>query len=110
MIATPSIISNTGVPGVPGVPALLGVPGSNYEVSTGTLSGTLLMNSSPTGVGVTFNPSVVFSGSTLPVNNTGSGITNMMNALKDAYSGSSLSSNSTIGSLQAAATTDLAVL
>jgi hypothetical protein len=88
VLAVPSIITNTGT------------TGSSYEISAGTLSGTLLIHAGSNKTGILFNPNqVIFSGATLPENDTGSGITNMMTLLKNAYTGTTLANNATISTL-----------
>jgi type II secretory pathway pseudopilin PulG len=98
VLAVPSIIKNTGT------------IGASYEISTGTLSWTLLINAGSNKTGITYNPNqVVFSGAILPNNDTGSGITNIMIALKSAYTGTILTSSPTISTLLSTSTPWLAL-
>ena len=64
-----------------------------------TLSGKLLVNNKTNSGGVNFLPSVVFSGASLPINDSASGITNLVSAIQNAYSGSSVASVSAIANL-----------
>ncbi|MFZ4461048.1 MAG: hypothetical protein ACOYN2_00410 [Patescibacteria group bacterium] len=74
VLATPSIITN------------IGTAGGSYEISTNSLSGTLLMHANSNKIGVPYNPNrVVFSGSVLPKDDSSLGITDFMNALQSAY-------------------------
>lgn len=80
----------------------------------GTLSGTLLFNGRNLLGASSFNPgtasALVFSGATLPTDNTTGQITNMMAALKVAYSGSDVASNGSIATLLNTSTGGLASL
>ena len=73
LVALPSLISGTGS------------TGETLEIKDNTLSGALLFHNRSNTEGIAFNPTVVFSGASLPKDDTGSGITNMMLAIKSAY-------------------------
>lgn len=84
VLAIPSIISSTGS------------TGQTIEISANVLSGMLLLHGKSNTTGISFNPNaVVFSGTSLPKDDTGSGISNMMSALKSTYSASPDTTNLT---------------
>lgn len=100
VLAVPSIVTNTGT-----------IIGGFLEISTNSLSGTLLFNGKNLASASSFNPNVVvFSGASLPTSDTGGLITNMMNNLKTAYSGSDIATNSSIATLISTASGNLAQL
>lgn len=100
VLAVPSIVTGSGI-----------AAGSLVEISLNTLSGTLLFNGKNLVGASSFNPNnVVFSGATLPTNDTGSGITNMMTALKTIYGTSDIASNANIANLISTSTGGLASL
>lgn len=86
ILAVPSIItSQTGT-------------NQSFEVIS-ALSNKILVNGKTNSGGIVFIPSIVFSGTFLPTNDTASGITNLVNSLKSAYSGSVIASESAIKTL-----------
>ena len=99
VLAIPSIITSTGTVNIP------------IDIASNTLSWTLITNGSQK-TGITYNPNkVIFSGATIPTSDTASGITNMMIALQNAYTGTVLAtSNSTIQKLLTTPTSSLASL
>ena len=80
VLAVPSIVTNQ--------------TGTLIDVMT--LSGKLLIHGKANTEGVGFSPVIVFSGASLPTNDTNSGITNLTTAIQKAYSGSVVSSHSAI--------------
>lgn len=97
VLAIPSIITNSGTT----------VSGS-LRIENNALSGTLLFNGRSLRNATTYNPNaransgVVFSGTTLPANDSSGQMTSMVNALKVAYSGADIISNANIANLIAA--------
>ena len=96
VLAIPSIITSSGT-----------TAGGLLRIEQNALSGTLLFHNRPTATFSTYNPNnransgVVFSGASLPTSDTNGGITAMVNALKSAYSGSDIASDTNITSLLA---------
>ena len=94
VLAIPSIITSSGTTAT-----------GSLRIENNTLSGTLLLNGRNLRNATTYNPNtrpnggVVFSGATLPINDTTNQITNMINAIKTAYTGSDLASTANIASL-----------
>ncbi len=101
VIAVPSIITNSGTT-------------AGNTVTTASLSGTLLFNGKSLRNASFFNPStVVYSGAKVPSNpsglpDTGTGIYNMMVALKSIYGASDIQGNQSIATLINTATGSLA--
>jgi hypothetical protein len=58
-----------------------------------SLSGSILVNNKTNSGGIAFAPSVVYSGASLPTNDTTLAITNMTTAIQNAYSGSVVASD-----------------
>ncbi len=76
LVATPSILTSSGS------------SGSILDITT--LSGTFLYNNQPTDSWIAFTPVHVFSGTSLPVDDTSSGITNLVTAIQQVYTGSQI--------------------
>lgn len=98
VLAIPSIMTNSGT-----------VAGNALKIESNALSGTLLFNGKPLVNASGYNPNartnsgVVFSGTGgLPANDVAGQITAIMTALKSAYSGSDVASNSNVAGLLSA--------
>lgn len=100
VLAVPSIVTGSGI-----------APGALVEISGNALSGTLQFNGKNLTGASSFNPNtVVFSGSSLPLNDASGQITAMMGALKTAYSGSDIATVSSVSTLLNTPTGGLASL
>lgn len=89
VLALPSIITNTAT-----------ASGGLLEIKDNSLAGTLLFNGKNLTWASNFNPNiVVFSGATLPKDDTSGQITALIWSLKTAYSSTDITTNASIASL-----------
>ncbi|MFZ4461177.1 MAG: type II secretion system protein [Patescibacteria group bacterium] len=98
VLAIPSIISS------------IGNPGDNIEISANLLSGKLLFSGKDIASPSTFNPNtVVYSGASLPEDDSTGGITTMVSNLKAAYASSDLAGTPNIKNVVSLETAQFAV-
>ena len=91
VLALPSITTNTGTLGGPAL-----------AIGVNTLSGTLLLNASPKASGLAYNPNkLVYTGVTLPTDDSTGQITSLFANLRAAYSGTILQTNRAISPIYA---------
>jgi hypothetical protein len=99
VLAIPSIVTNTGALGGPAL-----------DIGADTLSGTLLMNASPKVTGLAYNPNkLVYTGATLPTDDSTGQVTLLFTNLRAAYSGTVLQSNRAINPIYALTAVDTPV-
>jgi hypothetical protein len=99
VLALPSIVTNTGSLGGPSI-----------DIAANTLSGTLLLNASPKATGLAYNPNkLVYTGATLPTDDSTGQVTLLFTNLRAAYTGTVLQSNRAISPIYALTATDTPV-
>lgn len=94
LIATPSILTSSGI------------SGESLDITT--LSGKLLSNGEPITSGMSFTPSVIYASGALPVDDTHSGVTNLVKAIQTVYSGTDIATKSTITNFLASTGSEIA--
>jgi hypothetical protein len=99
VLAIPSIVTNTGALGGPAL-----------DIGADTLSGTLLMNASSRVGGIAYNPNkLVYTGVSLPLDDSTGQVTTLFANLRIAYSGTVLQDNRAISPIYTLTATDTPV-